>query len=50
MLFKLNIGRSSVFVQIFLMPAFAFSENEKINRTETRKQTLDPVFNETIKL
>ncbi|XP_019853517.1 PREDICTED: protein unc-13 homolog D-like [Amphimedon queenslandica] len=44
-------GKSDPFVQVHLLPAFVFPEaNEKIHKTSTKKQTLDPIFNETIKL
>lgn len=45
----LNIGRSNAFVQIFLLPTFS-EANEKMYKTETKKQTLDPIFNETLKM
>ncbi|XP_019853528.1 PREDICTED: protein unc-13 homolog D-like [Amphimedon queenslandica] len=41
--------RSNVFVRVFLLPTFS-EANEKIYKTETKKQTLDPIFNETIKM
>jgi hypothetical protein len=44
-------GKSDPYVIVYLLPKTSFvAANEKVHKTSIKKQTLDPIFNETLEL
>ena len=50
--YKFNLlGKSDPYIQLFLLPTTSFpAASENVYKTSVKKQTLDPLFKETIEM
>ena len=47
----LLLGKSDPYIQLFLFPTTAFvTASEFVYKTSVKKQTLDPIYNETLEM